>query len=322
MPIALGVLGVALALWPLALWQGGLGFANAQDPWLFKSDTKTYALAELVATIKSNPRQFLALKSKPQEEVVRGLTDWVTKHVLWPELFSVEAKKEGLDRLPTVESQTRKTIRTLYQKDSVELGVTEESITAQQVQQYYQEHLREFVHPEYRRASYILLRNEKDANDVLAKAKESNLTSFSDLAKSYSIDRETNMQGGDLRYFDATARPERITQAAIPLPVAEAVFSMKTAGTLFPKVVQVGQRFAVVWFVSKREPVEQKVEQVEVSIRTLLLGQAREQKRKSTVQSLKERFKVEVFEARFKVLNVAQAAETPASVAHQKPKTN
>src|SRR5690606_17147143 len=91
---------------------------------------------------------------------------------------------------------------------------------------YYDSHLDDYVKPEEVRVSAIILKNKAQAERVLIEAKgDAGKTNkgFRDLVMKYSIDEETKLRGGDLRYLD-------MKNTEVPAPVIKAAFGLTTTG--------------------------------------------------------------------------------------------
>ena len=72
-------------------------------------------------------------------------------------------------------------------------------VSDQEIRDYYEMHLKDFTNPEQIKVSHILLSDEKTAREVLKKLKVR--ASFEKMAREYSIDTVTAINGGDLGYF-------------------------------------------------------------------------------------------------------------------------
>lgn len=108
--------------------------------------------------------------------------------------------------------------------DYIELSVDELSkdieVTEQALQQYYLENQSQFVGPEQRRASHILIEgDETEALATIAKIQErlSAGDAFADLAKEYSQDAGSAIDGGDLGYFGKDVMDPAFEEAVFAL---------------------------------------------------------------------------------------------------------
>ena len=109
---------------------------------------------------------------------------------------SRETEKAGVDKSPEVlarmEDMKKRVVVEAYLKKKVEEQVT---IADADLQKIYDQKKDKFKSDAQVKASHILLKTAKEANDVLAQVKAGG--KFEDLAKKYSID-PAGAKGGDL----------------------------------------------------------------------------------------------------------------------------
>jgi peptidyl-prolyl cis-trans isomerase D len=118
--------------------------------------------------------------------------------------------------------EQRKIKYLLVDRDQARSKIT---ITPQEIESYYNQNLQQFQQPEQVRASHILLKTEgkdeaavkKQAEDVLKQAKAPG-ADFAALAKKYSEDDGSKVNGGDLDYFTKGRMVPEFEQAAFALP--------------------------------------------------------------------------------------------------------
>ena len=81
-------------------------------------------------------------------------------------------------------------------------------VSDQEIRDYYNDRESSFMNPEQIKVSHILLSDEKTADEVLAELNRG--ISFETLAREYSVDTVTAINGGDLGYFGQgdIAQPE------------------------------------------------------------------------------------------------------------------
>lgn len=119
------------------------------------------------------------------------------------EIILEQAKKDGIDKSKEVadrlEDLRKRLIVETYLKKKVE---QEAQVSDADLKKYYDENKDKFKTGEQVRASHILVKTEKEAQDILAQLK--NGAKFEDLAKKYSTDA-TSAKGGDLGWFSKGA---------------------------------------------------------------------------------------------------------------------
>ena len=99
-------------------------------------------------------------------------------------------------------------------------------ITDKEVEKYYQEHVAEFAMPEQVKASHILVKEEKLANELKARLEKGE--DFAKLAKEHSIDPGSRESGGELGYFPAGRMVPEFDKAAFSTPVGQLSPVIKT----------------------------------------------------------------------------------------------
>ncbi|MGI6607346.1 MAG: foldase protein PrsA [Peptococcia bacterium] len=113
------------------------------------------------------------------------------------------------------EEDVRKNIRTnLTIRKLMEPQIT---ITAEEMQQYFNENKTSFDTPEQVKASHILVDSEEKALEVKEKINAGN--DFAELAKEYSTDEGSKSQGGQLGYFQRGDMAQQFEDAAFALEV-------------------------------------------------------------------------------------------------------
>jgi len=133
-------------------------------------------------------------------------------------------------------------------------------VTPAEVEKYYQEHKTMYVNPEQVKAQHILLKTEKEAQDVINELKQG--ADFSKLAESKSIDPTAKQNKGDLGYFnqDSELVPEFKT-AAFGLKVEE----------ITPKPVQTQFGYHVIQVTDRKPAAQQSLDQVKDQVQDSLL---------------------------------------------------
>jgi len=87
----------------------------------------------------------------------------------------------------------------LIQEFNKQLCAAVDSVTDEDIQEYYDDHPDEFFRPEQVRVSAISLKTKEEALEVLEKLKMG--ASFPAMAKKYSTDKKSASEGGDLNFF-------------------------------------------------------------------------------------------------------------------------
>ena len=112
-----------------------------------------------------------------------------------------QAEKEGIHKREDIQMQIKEAREQIILEAMIEeLKKDRIYVTDKEVEEYYELHKDDYLHPEEVRASHILVKTEMEAKDILGKLNEGN--SFSKLAKQYSMDTMTAQDGGDINYFE------------------------------------------------------------------------------------------------------------------------
>ena len=166
--------------------------------------------------LKSQRISFDKLSKNQQKQLLDKLVE--------RELLVEVAKKAGIEKDPEY-------VKTLenYKKDlAIRVWMDKiykrTLISDSEANKYYQEHKKEFVKPESLHARHILVKTQKEAEDIikeLSKLKGEELKKkFIELAKEKSIG-PSGKNGGDLGYFGKGAMVKPFNDAAFALKVGE-----------------------------------------------------------------------------------------------------
>lgn len=102
-----------------------------------------------------------------------------------------------------------------YLELSAQQLVDKQTVSDEEMQQYYQENQERYSTPEQRQISHILLKDEQDAQAVLAKIHDG--ADFATLAKQRSEDSGSAKEGGSLGWIQAGSMDEHVEDAAFGL---------------------------------------------------------------------------------------------------------
>src|SRR6266702_2376342 len=142
------------------------------------------------------------------------------------ELVMQDAQKEGIDKSPEVaakmEDMKKRVIVEAYLKKKVEEQV---KVSDADLQKFYDQNKDKFKAGEQLRASHILVKSEKEAQDVLAQLKGG--AKFEDLAKKVSVD-PAGAKGGDLGWFGKGSMIPEFEKVAFAMKEGETSGIVKT----------------------------------------------------------------------------------------------
>ncbi len=195
------------------------------------------------------------------------------------------------DEVKRVVSQNA--VQQLIRRDFDE-RITPESIPEETVRAYYDSHPDEFSRDERRRAAHIQVASREEATRLLEQAREADARAFRTLARDHSLDPETRLRGGDLRYFDSEGAPRNERDPRVDEAIAAAAFAIEEVGGVAPEPVQVGERWSIVKLTGRRPPEHRSFEQSGPTIRLRVWRETRQQELEDFVAQLRERAGVEV----------------------------
>ena len=167
------------------------------------------------------------------------------------EVLAKEAVHRGFDKDPEVVRTMKQVMIQKLMKDEFETKVTPDSISDDELKKYYDANSGDYLKPEEVRVSAIIVKSKGQADRVAVDAKGDNGRTnkgFRDLVTKYSVDEETKLRGGDLRYFakDSTELPKAVVAAGFALPLVGDVSGVVDGGNgTFYILKQTGRRKAM-----------------------------------------------------------------------------
>ena len=217
------------------------------------------------------------------------------------ELLAREAQKRHYDRNPEVlRTVKQNAVQALIRREFDE-RITVDTIPQADVDAYFAEHQAEFNRAEMRRASHILVATREEADRIGREAADADVRAFRDLAREHSLDVETKLRGGDLRYF---TRERQADPANTPSQDAEVDQSIVNAAYALHEVgdtsapVQVGDKWSVIKLTGLRPAETRTVADAGPSIRMRLWRERRQKALDDFVLALRERLHPEVHNER------------------------
>jgi peptidyl-prolyl cis-trans isomerase C len=173
----------------------------------------TITLGHLVAIASGLPAQY---NEVPVEQLFNGILDQLIQQTLLEANFPVNEKKMQL----ALDNERR----ALASGEAIE-KIAEAAVTEEAVQKLYEENIaKSEPSPEYQ-ASHILVKTEKEANEILKMLEDG--ADFATLAKEKSTG-PSGPSGGDLGWFGPGAMVPEFDQAVSKMKVGEFVGPVKT----------------------------------------------------------------------------------------------
>ncbi|WP_298273144.1 peptidylprolyl isomerase [Geobacter sp.] len=194
------ILAAALAITPLA---GCKGKSESGAP----SGTPAKKEGQVVAEVNGDTITTSDFKHeldnlppylKPMADTPEGKKELLDTMVV-RELILQQAKKDGLDRSPEVAAKLEELKKRVVVEAFLKKKVEEQaSVSEAEMKKFYDENKEKFKTGAQVHASHILVKSEKEAQDLLKELKGG--ASFEELARKHSIDSAA-ARGGDLGWF-------------------------------------------------------------------------------------------------------------------------
>lgn len=218
------------------------------------------------------------------------------------EIILEQAMKDGIDKDKEVaermEDLRKRLIVETYLKKKVE---TDAKISDADLKKFYDENKDKFKAGEQVKASHILVKSEKEAQDILVQLKGG--AQFDELAKKFSTD-STASKGGDLGWFSKGAMVPEFDKVAFSLKEGEVSGIVKT---------QFG--FHLIKLTGKRPAGIAPFEEVREQIKANLLPTKQQEIFAKMKDELKKNAKVSIKEDVLKNLDAMPANDTGGTAA-------
>lgn len=241
---------------------------------------------------------------KPMTETAEGKKEMLETMVI-RELILQEAKKDGVDKSPEVAEKLEELKKRLVVEAYLKKKVEEQAnISDADLQKFYDENKDKFKSGDQIRASHILVKDEKTAQDVLAKLKSGG--SFEELAKKHSMD-SAGQKGGDLGWFGKGSMLPEFEKAAFSLKEGE-----------LSGIVRTKFGFHVIKLTGKRSAGQREFAEVKDQIKAALLPTKQQEVFKNLKDDLKKSSKYTIKEDVLKKMG-AESGETSAGKQPEAP---
>ncbi len=197
-------------------------------------------------------------------------------------LYALDAEANGLDKTPEFISALESTKRAMLAQSAMRKQIEELTVTDEDAKKFYDENPTLFVQPEKIHARHILV----SGDEMLAKVQEElKVKSFDVVAKEYSIDTGSAVNGGDLGEFPRGVMVPEFEKAA---------FALKNPGDVSePVKTQFG------WHIIKLEARIPESKMAFEDVKTQIIQELKERKTQEVLQNkakeLENKYKVERF---------------------------
>jgi peptidyl-prolyl cis-trans isomerase C len=249
-----------------------------EDAIVARVGTQSITAGELARRMLSIPPFQLKSFGKTEEEIKRNFLERVLVRDL---LLSQGAVDHKLDKDENVDERVRATMRSAMLQQ-IRIEVQASPISSEEVAKYYSDNADKFRAPERVAIWRILVASREEAASIIAEVKKDNsVKRWNDLAREKSLDKASNMRGGNLGYVDPDGKT---SDAAIVVDkaVLDAVKNLKDA-ELGLEPVKEGDRWAVVWRRQTMKAINRSLEDEQAGIRQTLARQHAEEKLKAVL---------------------------------------
>lgn len=235
---------------------------------------------------------------KPMADTAEGKKEMLDTMVV-RDLILQQARKDGIDKSPEVaaklEDLKKRVVVEAYLKKKVE---EQAGLSDADLQKFYDANKDKFKTGEQIRASHILVKSEKEAQDILGQLKKGG--NFEELAKKYSTDA-VGAKGGDLGWFSKGSMIPAFEKVAFGLKEGE-----------LSGIVTTQYGYHIIKLTGKRPAGIRPFAEVKDQIKAGLLPEKQQEVFKKLKDDLKKNAKISVKED---VLNELGGKNTPATTA-------
>jgi parvulin-like peptidyl-prolyl isomerase len=224
------------------------------------------------------------------EEFIQGLVRM--------EILGAEAERRDYGDHPAVQKTTKQNAIQQMIRRNFDDRIRPETIAEEEVRAWYDGHLDEFRRPALVRASHILVDSRERALELIREMSAADNAAFRQAAREHSLDTETKLRGGDLRYFDREGRSPSPRDAAVDPALVAAAFELREVGDVAREPVQLGERWSIVKLTGRREAEERTYEEASEGIRLRLWRETRQSAIDEFVARLRRETPVEIHEER------------------------
>ncbi|HSO39424.1 MAG TPA: peptidyl-prolyl cis-trans isomerase [Labilithrix sp.] len=262
--------------------------------------SRKVTVGELEDQIAAIPVYQLSQFGSTKEAVARAYLERV---VLRDLLLAGGAEQRGLERqLPTKQVLERALSGITLRNNRIAYA-SAAAIPMEDVRQYYEQNRSRFDSPERINLWRILCKTREEAVSVLETARrDSSIAKYNDLAREHSIDKATNLRGGNLGFVgpDGASNEAGVKVDPALVKAAQAVKD----GELVPQPVAEGASFAVVWRRGTVPANRRTVEESSAQIRSALFRERTEAAEKKLIDDLRAKNVKEVNEGLLGVIEL------------------
>ena len=257
-----------------------------------KVGARTLTVGELEDRLAAIPPFQMQMFGTNRDTAVRAYAEQIVVRDL---LLGAGAEQRALDKELPTSHLLRRALSSATLRRLRAATPSPQGIPMEDVRKYYEDNRSSFDSPERINIWRILCKSKDEAETVLAEAKKDpSIQKYNDLAREHSIDKATNLRGGNLGFIapDGTSN-----EAGLKIdPVLIRAIATVKDGEFVPQPVGEGSAFAVVWRRGTVPPNRRSVDDASAQIRAALFRQRTEGAEKKLIDDLRKQNVKEVNE--------------------------
>lgn len=239
-----------------------------------------------------------------QLEARRGFLEGMLQTLL----LAQEARRRGLDRDPQVVAAMRRRLAQRTEQVEIIEAITPESISADDVARFFEAHRRDYLRPEYRRATAVITASRVAAVQaaIELRAAQGDMRRVREAVRRAAGDAAA-VTDGDLGYFERSGAASSSDRSPVDPALAGAVYGLERLMDVTAAPVALADgRFAVAVMTGQRPASSHGLsdEGVVASIRGALLRERRERREVELMRELRARLRPEVHEDRLELIRM------------------
>ena len=243
---------------------------------------------------------------RPMAETPDGKKELLDTMII-REIIMQQAQKDGIDKSQAVKDKLEELKKRVIVEAFLKKKLDEQAnITDADLQKFYDQNKDKFKTGDQVRASHILVKTEKEAQDILGQIK--NGGNFEELAKKYSIDSAKAM-GGDLGWFSKGSMIPEFEKVAFAMKEGEISNVVKT---------QFG--YHIIKLTGKRPAGVRSFAEAKEQIKAKLLPEKQQEIFQKLKDDLKKTAKVSIKEDVLKGIDIKPAVSAQAAQGEAKEK--
>lgn len=244
---------------------------------------RTVSVGELEDRLATIPPFQLVTFGVTRDEIVKAFVDQILVRDL---LLAAGAEKRGIAKEVPTRHQVDRALSSATLRKAHAAYPSAAAVPMEDVKKYYEENRSRFDSPERINVWRILVKTRAEADAVLEAAKKDPTpTKYNDLAREKSIDKATNLRGGNLGFLAPDGTSNEAGFKVDP-EIVKAAQSVKD-GELVPAPIAEGPNFAVVWRRATVAPNKRTLEESTAQIRAAIYRERTESSEKTLIDGLR-----------------------------------